>query len=186
MKYVVIIVLLSFVSCRAKNNNTLDESDSIVVCFDPLMAEDANRNTHDISIMSKNMVTTDTLFIDKCDFNTIAEFVNNHAVVNNLYVHSNLYISNAHSELFISNFGLYNKDGKTAKVPLNILYLIKKYSGMYNYYSREQLYADSGIIKYGLPKDYNYKKPATIYISCNPLVLKRSKWIKVLLIKNIK
>lgn len=182
--YIAIIILISFVSCRAKNNNkTLSGCDSIVVCFDPLMAEDANRNTHDISIMSKNMVATDTFFIDKREFNTIAAFVDNHAVVNNSYANSNFYIRNSNSELFMSNFGIYNKDGNVAKVPLNILYLIKKCSGMYNYYSREQLYADSGIIKYGLPKDYSYKKPAAKYLSRNPLVMKRPEWIKALLIK---
>lgn len=58
--------------------------------------------------------------------------------------------------LCIGEFDCLIKNGKKMKNNDSLIYLIRKYSGYYNYFSKEELKHFSEIKIFGIPQDYKY------------------------------
>lgn len=59
-------------------------------------------------------------------------------------------------KLCIGEFNCLIKDGKGMETNDSLIYLIRKYSGYYNYFSKEELTYFPEIKIFGIPQDYKY------------------------------
>lgn len=178
LSLILILFLCSCQSKQEKKHNSVNK-ETILVIYLTGDVETSSRipckrmglNTYYESIVA------DTVQISHNDFSMINNLLKNQKTSNiESSCDSRIYLKKDSVELCIGNNNcVSNIDNKSIDMDIKTVYLIKCISGYYNFFSKEQLLCDEGIIKYGIPKNYKYQKSSPH--------IKRKKIVKIILIE---
>lgn len=108
-----------------------------------------------------------SISIDRDSFDVIVKLIDNLEVSDNnipstygMCLQSNFHLNDStHMTLSIGQFGDVSIDGNSFVRNNNLVYLLRKYSGFYNHYERDELIGFcKEVSTYGVPADYIFMK----------------------------
>ena len=152
------LVLVANVSCASKSREKTEFQDSIVVFFRPIYSSKVV-SAKELIMMSNKVPVYDTLFVDRGDYNSIKNFIENKKVIRtDVKGIPEVYLKTKRGTVFLTQFNplAVDIDGSPLAISMGMAYRINTCSKMYNYYTKEEISWDTLFREYSLPEDYHY------------------------------
>ena len=185
MKYIfkifLLIVLSSYISCNnKKNDDDIQEKKTISLFYLTGNIETVSKLSCDYFYNNTEIKneSADTIIISLKDFKRIENFSNNSKLITkNSECDVRMILQLENNQICIGESScITNIYDKKIQTDLSNIYLIKKLSGYFNYFSEEELKNDETIKKYGIPNNYNYIR--------NSSLLEKNEGVKIIFTYN--
>lgn len=158
-----LVILSLYISCKEnKKDNNIQEKKTISLFYLTGKIETVSKLTCDYFYNNAEIKkeSADTIIISLKDFKRIDFFLNNSKLMNKKSdCDIRMMLKFENNKICIGELNCTNNNyGQTLQTDLSNIYLIKKLSGYFNYFSEEELQNDETIKRYGVPDNYNYLK----------------------------
>lgn len=180
-KGIMIVSLLLVASCSASSDRKKNKPYIDVYYAMGYIDSDGpcESDFQDIEVLDRG-----SIYIDRGSFDLIIKLIDNLEISDNttpstygMCLQSNFHFNDStNMKLSIGQFGDVTIDGQSFVRNNNLVYLLRKYSGFYNHYERDELIGFcKEVSEYGIPDDYllvkaNYDTNSTLYAKIRILV----------------